>query len=501
MWRTSRRSASSADRGSTRCSRTSARRRSTRPTASRRTASSWRRSRPAGRVPAAPRPAAHDPAAQDQLPGQRLGDALAGREGDHQPVRRRVAPARRRARALRRQRPVRRPDERPRGHLLRRPDRAPTSPRPRSTTRPCGRSRSTSSASTGSPSTTAARSWSSRARGSRRSPSRSGSRDAGWEVINMTQYPEAYLCRELGMAVVNIALITDYDAGVLEGTEAVTAHDVLAVFEQNAERIRKVVLDMVGRFPAGPRLARARAMRSPTRAATATPPARRTSGSSRRGSSAADPMSSMPTTPSPAAPAPSEPMHGCVRCGARIPIVESMCERCNPLGLKAPAASQAHGTALLGVVARGRRARRRRAARGERHRAVHVDHRWRDRGPGGPPGHDLDHERRLERGQHHLPDRRPAAAAGSGPRRRSCTSPDGPAGRRPNPSSVVVTSLGTTRAAAERGLRHVTEDAADADVRGGPGLRARDRRARRRILFERYERVERVDAQVGRGTW
>ena len=74
--------------------------------------------------------------------------------------------------------------------------------------------------------------------------------DAGWEVINMTQYPEAYLCRELGMAVVNIALITDYDAGVLEGTEAVTAHDVLAVFEQNAERIRKVVLDMIGRFPA-----------------------------------------------------------------------------------------------------------------------------------------------------------------------------------------------------------------------------------------------------------
>jgi len=73
--------------------------------------------------------------------------------------------------------------------------------------------------------------------------------DAGWEVINMTQYPEGYLCRELGMAVVNIALITDYDAGVLEGTHAVTAHDVLEVFEKNAERIRKVVLDMIARFP------------------------------------------------------------------------------------------------------------------------------------------------------------------------------------------------------------------------------------------------------------
>ena len=74
--------------------------------------------------------------------------------------------------------------------------------------------------------------------------------DAGWEVISKTQYPEAWLCRELGMAVVNIALITDYDAGVHEGTEAVDAQSVLEVFAQNAERIQKVVLDLVGRFPA-----------------------------------------------------------------------------------------------------------------------------------------------------------------------------------------------------------------------------------------------------------
>jgi 5'-methylthioadenosine phosphorylase len=74
--------------------------------------------------------------------------------------------------------------------------------------------------------------------------------DAGWEVISMTQYPEAWLCRELGMAVVNIALITDYDAGVHEGTEAVNAQNVLEVFAQNAERIQKVVLDLIGRFPA-----------------------------------------------------------------------------------------------------------------------------------------------------------------------------------------------------------------------------------------------------------
>lgn len=71
----------------------------------------------------------------------------------------------------------------------------------------------------------------------------------GWEVINMTQYPEAYLCRELGMAVVNISLATDYDSGVVADTAAVTAHDVLEVFKSNAENARKVVLDLIATMP------------------------------------------------------------------------------------------------------------------------------------------------------------------------------------------------------------------------------------------------------------
>jgi 5'-methylthioadenosine phosphorylase len=74
--------------------------------------------------------------------------------------------------------------------------------------------------------------------------------DAGWSVVGMTQYPEVWLCRELGMAVVNISLVTDYDAGVHEGTEAVDARSVLEVFAQNAERIQKVVLEMIARLPA-----------------------------------------------------------------------------------------------------------------------------------------------------------------------------------------------------------------------------------------------------------
>ncbi|MGV3614824.1 MAG: S-methyl-5'-thioadenosine phosphorylase [Fimbriimonas sp.] len=74
--------------------------------------------------------------------------------------------------------------------------------------------------------------------------------DQGWEVINMTQYPEAYLCHELGMGVVNISLITDYDSGVHAGTEAVNATDVLEVFKSNSEKIKQVVLDLIGKIPA-----------------------------------------------------------------------------------------------------------------------------------------------------------------------------------------------------------------------------------------------------------
>ena len=167
-----------------------------------------------------------------------------------------------------------------------------------------------------------------------------------------------------------------------------TAHDVLAVFEQNAERIRAVVLDMVGRFPAdldtlGARdIAGAHARRRACRR-------RRRHPDLRDGAAAADRMTSMPTTPTPAAaPAPAEPMHGCVRCGARIPISESMCERCNPLGLKAPAASQAHGTAILGVaVAVVILAVIARIAV-SRHRAVRTSSAGVGRRPGRAAGHD-----------------------------------------------------------------------------------------------------------------
>lgn len=52
-----------------------------------------------------------------------------------------------------------------------------------------------------------------------------------------------------------------------------------------------------------------------------------------------------PTTPHAA----TELTQGCVRCGATVPLGTAMCESCNPLGLKEPAPSQAHGTVLLAI--------------------------------------------------------------------------------------------------------------------------------------------------------
>ena len=60
----------------------------------------------------------------------------------------------------------------------------------------------------------------------------------GWQVINMTQMPEAALAAELGVPYAAIALITDYDVGLegAPGIEPVTMDEVFATLERNAER-------------------------------------------------------------------------------------------------------------------------------------------------------------------------------------------------------------------------------------------------------------------------
>jgi 5'-methylthioadenosine phosphorylase len=71
---------------------------------------------------------------------------------------------------------------------------------------------------------------------------------AGWEVINMTQYPEAVLARELELCYANISLITDYDVGV-EGVPPVTNEEVVRVFTENNERVRALLFAVIPELP------------------------------------------------------------------------------------------------------------------------------------------------------------------------------------------------------------------------------------------------------------
>jgi 5'-methylthioadenosine phosphorylase len=70
----------------------------------------------------------------------------------------------------------------------------------------------------------------------------------GWEVINMTQYPECYLARELEMCYANISLITDYDVGV-EGEAAVSHEAVIEVFNANIAGLRRLLFSLIPAIP------------------------------------------------------------------------------------------------------------------------------------------------------------------------------------------------------------------------------------------------------------
>lgn len=68
-------------------------------------------------------------------------------------------------------------------------------------------------------------------------------RAAGWDVVNMTQHPEAYLARELGICYCGLALVTDYDTGLegVDGIEPVTAEQVFATLDANIARTRELL--------------------------------------------------------------------------------------------------------------------------------------------------------------------------------------------------------------------------------------------------------------------
>lgn len=68
----------------------------------------------------------------------------------------------------------------------------------------------------------------------------------GWHLVNMTQYPEAVLARELDVPYVGIGLVTDADSGDREG-DGVRQEDVFAAMDRYEHGIRSVLVDAIGR--------------------------------------------------------------------------------------------------------------------------------------------------------------------------------------------------------------------------------------------------------------
>lgn len=73
----------------------------------------------------------------------------------------------------------------------------------------------------------------------------------GFDVIGMTNVPEAKLAREAEIALATMALITDYDCWK-EEEEPVSAQTVFGHLTANAETAKKVLVEAIPRIPAEP---------------------------------------------------------------------------------------------------------------------------------------------------------------------------------------------------------------------------------------------------------
>jgi 5'-methylthioadenosine phosphorylase len=87
---------------------------------------------------------------------------------------------------------------------------------------------------------------------------------AGWDVVNMTQYPEAWLARELELCYVNLMLVTDYDAGLedMPDVPPVSADMAFEVFSQNLDRLRALLFRAVPKIGPQPECVCASALAS-----------------------------------------------------------------------------------------------------------------------------------------------------------------------------------------------------------------------------------------------
>ena len=73
----------------------------------------------------------------------------------------------------------------------------------------------------------------------------------GWHTVNMTQYPEIVLVKEKEMCYTGIAVVTDYDCGlVAEGkVKPVTVEEITLNFKQNIDKIKRLMILIIKNWP------------------------------------------------------------------------------------------------------------------------------------------------------------------------------------------------------------------------------------------------------------
>lgn len=78
-------------------------------------------------------------------------------------------------------------------------------------------------------------------------------RQMGWDLVNMTQAPEAALAAEAGLRYVGIGLVTDFDAGLEDDPTIapVTQDDVFGLLASNATHMRELLGAAIPEFDLG----------------------------------------------------------------------------------------------------------------------------------------------------------------------------------------------------------------------------------------------------------
>lgn len=73
----------------------------------------------------------------------------------------------------------------------------------------------------------------------------------GWDVVNMTEYPEIVLAKEKEICYCAVAVATDYDAGLVTAGEVkpVSVEKIVMEFQKNIAKAKELILKMIKNWP------------------------------------------------------------------------------------------------------------------------------------------------------------------------------------------------------------------------------------------------------------